>query len=79
MAAMQVKRPELGTSIYIKKYLSLAAVGHAFNPSTKQKQVDLCELEDSLVYRASSKTARAAQRNCLNKQRNKEANKQKCL
>jgi hypothetical protein len=33
---------------------------HTFSPSTgKQRQVDLCEFEASLVYRASSRTARA--------------------
>ena len=32
-------------------------VAHAFNPSMgRQRQSDLCELEDSLVYRASSRT-----------------------
>ena len=29
----------------------------------RQRQVDLCELEVSLVYRVSSRTARAIQRN----------------
>jgi hypothetical protein len=32
-----------------------------------QKQVDLCELKATLVYRASSKTARATQRNLVSK------------
>ena len=32
---------------------------HAFNPSTWQRQVDLCEFEDSLFYIVSSGTIRA--------------------
>ena len=46
---------------------------HAFNSSTQeQKQVDLPELEASLVYRASSRTAKATQRNPVSKtQKNK--------
>ena len=40
-----------------------ALVADAFNPSTQElRQVDLCEFEASLVYRESSKTARAIQR-----------------
>ena len=31
----------------------------------RQRQVNLCELEASLVYRASSRTARATQRNLV--------------
>jgi hypothetical protein len=39
-------------------------VVHTFNPSIQtQRQVDLCELEASLVYRMSSRRARATQRN----------------
>jgi hypothetical protein len=43
----------------------------------RQTQVDLCELEASLVYRESFRTARAAQRNFVsetNKQTNKQTN-----
>ena len=41
------------------------AVGaHAFKSSTlRQRQADLCEFEASLVYRGSSRTARATLRN----------------
>jgi hypothetical protein len=39
-------------------------VGHAFHSSPgRQRQVDLCEFEARLVYRVSSKTARATERN----------------
>jgi hypothetical protein len=40
-------------------------MAHTFNPRThgRQRQVDLCELKASLIYRASSRTARATQRN----------------
>jgi hypothetical protein len=48
---------------------------HAFNPSIgRQRQEDLCEFEASLVYRVSSKTARAIQRNPV--LQNKETNQQ---
>ena len=46
-------------------------VAHTFNPST-QEQMNLCELEASLVYKVSSRIARATQRNPVsNKQTNK--------
>ena len=38
----------------------------------RQRQVDLCELEASLVYRVSSWTARAIQRNPVSKNKNKQ-------
>ena len=38
----------------------------------RQKQAELCELEDSLVYRASSGTARATQRNPVLKNEERE-------
>jgi hypothetical protein len=40
----------------------------------KQRQVDLCEFEASLVYRVSSRTARATHREkpCLRKQKKEE-------
>ena len=34
----------------------------AFNPSTQEAEVDLCEFKTSLVYIAILKTARATQR-----------------
>ena len=33
----------------------------------RQRQVDLCEFEASLVYRVSSRTTRAIQKPCLEK------------
>jgi hypothetical protein len=42
----------------------MGIVAHAFNPAfrrQRQRQVDLCELEVSLVYRVSSRRARATQ------------------
>ena len=38
----------------------------------KQRQADLCELEAILVYRASSRTARATQRNPVLKNETKQ-------
>jgi hypothetical protein len=43
-----------------------------------QRQVDICEFEASLVYKESSRTARAVtQRNCLKRQNNTIQYKQK--
>ena len=41
----------------------------------RQRQVDLCEFEVSLVYKASSRTARATQRNPARKEERKEERK----
>jgi hypothetical protein len=49
-------------------------VAKAFNPSTGEAE-DLCEFEASLVYKASSRTARATQRDPVSKQHNKTQNK----
>ena len=48
----------------------VVVVVHTFNFSIqRQRQVDVCEFEASLVYRVSSRTVRATQRNpVLNKQ-----------
>jgi len=35
----------------------------------RQRQADLCEFEASWVYRVSSRTARATQRNCILKKK----------
>jgi hypothetical protein len=39
----------------------------------RQRQVDLCELEASLVYRESTRTARATQRNSVKNQNQSQA------
>lgn len=41
---------------------SQAVVAYVFKPSTRGKQVNLCELETSLIWRASLRTARDTQR-----------------
>ena len=41
----------------------------------RQKLADLCEFEASLVYRSSSRTARATLRNLILKRKKKEQNK----
>jgi hypothetical protein len=38
-------------------------VAHTFNPRTQESEAGSSEFETSLVYRVSSRTARAAQRN----------------
>jgi hypothetical protein len=44
----------------------------------RQRQVDVCEFEASLVYRVSSRTARATERNpVLKKKQNQTRTKQK--
>ena len=42
-------------------------MAHPFNPSTRQRQVDLCEFKASLVFRVSSSTARTTHRNPVSK------------
>ena len=51
---------------------------HTFNHSSggregedRQRQVGLCEFKTSLVYRVSSRTARATQRNPVSKNQNR--------
>jgi hypothetical protein len=44
---------------------------------TRQRQVDLCEFKTSLLYRASSRTDRATQRNPVSNNKNKEISKAK--
>jgi hypothetical protein len=57
-------------------------VAHAFNPSTREAEAGRSEFEASLVYKVSSRTARAVQRNpaskkTKNKQTKKKQNKTK--
>ena len=53
-------------AVQIKKLIcSWAVVAHTFDASTWE--VELCETEVSLIYRASSSTARATQRNPVSK------------
>jgi hypothetical protein len=42
-------------------------VAHIFNPSTWEAEAGNSEFETSLVYRVSSRTARATQRNPVSK------------
>jgi hypothetical protein len=47
-------------------------VAHTFNPSTQEAEAGRFEFEASLVYKVSSRTARAIQRNpTLKKQKTK--------
>jgi hypothetical protein len=41
------------------------------NTFNQQKQMDLCEFEASLVYKSSSRTARAIHRDTLSSKQNK--------
>jgi hypothetical protein len=58
---------------------SWAMVAHAFNPSIweVERGRQISESEASLVYRVSSRTARAIQRNPASKNQNQNQNKQK--
>jgi hypothetical protein len=59
------------------KTTSWAVVAHVFNPSTWEAEVGGSqEFEASLVYRVSSRTARATQRNPVSKNQNQKTNKQ---
>jgi hypothetical protein len=62
-----------------KQTISWAVVVHAFNPSTwlGGRGRWISEFEASLVYKVSSRTARAIQRNPVSKNKNKkQTNKQ---
>jgi hypothetical protein len=55
-------------------------VVHAFNPSTLEAEAGgflSSRPKASLVYKVSSRTARAIQRNPVSKNKNKQTNKQK--
>jgi hypothetical protein len=55
-------------------------VAHAFNASTWEAEAGVgvgSEFEASLVYKVSSRTARATQRNPVSKNKNKNKNKKK--
>jgi hypothetical protein len=54
--------------LFIKNWPLILVLG-------RQMQTDLCEFETSLVYRVSSRIARATQKNSVSK--NKKTNKQK--
>ena len=48
----------------LKKIWNRAVVAHTLIPALRrQRQTDVCEFKASQVYRASSRTARATQRN----------------
>jgi hypothetical protein len=49
----------------------MGVVAHAFNPSTREAGRQISEFEASLVYRVSSRTARATQRNLVSKNQKK--------
>ena len=60
----------LDRCIALKTRQVRAVVAHAFNPSTWERQVDLCEFEASLVYRVSSRMDRQGcytEKPCLEK------------
>jgi hypothetical protein len=48
-----------------EKKMSQAMVAHTFNPSTQDAEAGGSELEANLVYRASSGTTRAIQKNLV--------------
>jgi hypothetical protein len=53
-------------------------VAHVFNPSTREAEAGrISEFEASLVYKVSSRTARAIQRNPVSKNKTKPKNKNK--
>jgi hypothetical protein len=52
----------------IKKHLESGVVEHAFNPSTREAEAGrFLSSEANLVYKVSSRTARAIQRNPVSK------------
>jgi hypothetical protein len=65
----------------LKTVAWLGVVAHAFNPSTQEAEAEaeaeaggiLSSIQASLVYRVSSRTARATQRNTVLKNRKKKS------
>jgi hypothetical protein len=64
------------SALHKHKQAGQAVVAHAFNPSTWEAEAGggrwISEFEASLVYKVSSRTARATQRN-LSRKNNKQA------
>jgi hypothetical protein len=58
--------------------MKLGVMAHAFNPNTREAEAGglISEFEASLVYRVSSRTARAIQRNLVSKNQAKQTNRQ---
>ena len=61
-------KKSLPFSIFLRNLIQVV-VAHTFNPSTWiwERQVDLFEFKVNLVYRESSRTARATHRNLISK------------
>jgi hypothetical protein len=57
--------------------LKLGVVAHAFNASTRRQRRRISEFEASLVYKVSSRTAKAIQRNPFSKNNKKKKKKKK--
>jgi hypothetical protein len=62
-----------------KRQQELGVVAHAFNPSTRKAGRRISEFEASLVYKVSSRTAGAIQRNPEEATGNKCQRKRHCL
>jgi hypothetical protein len=56
-------------SILLRRDLKRGVVAHAFNPSTPEAEAGGFLSEASLVYKVSSRTARAMQRNPASKKK----------
>jgi hypothetical protein len=62
----------------IKEYCHRGMVAHTFNPSTREARGRwISEFEASLIYKVSSRTARATQRNPVSKNQKKKKKKKK--
>jgi hypothetical protein len=63
-------RCEMEIEAIKKTQMSQAVVVHAFNPSTREAEAGgISEFEASLVYKVSSRRARAIQRNPVSKKK----------
>jgi hypothetical protein len=70
--------PHPGDDTQIKSPYEPGVVVHTFNPSTQKARGRwISEFEASLVYKVSSRTARAAQRNSVSKNQNQTKPNQK--
>jgi hypothetical protein len=77
MPSSGVSEDSYNILVYNNKSLEPGVVAHAFNPSTREAEAGgISEFEASLVYKVSSRTARAIQRNPASKNKTKNPKKQ---
>ena len=66
-----------GVQLQVRISKTIWAVASAFNPNTREAEVGGSEFKVSLVYKVSSRTAWATQRNPVSKKQKKKIGKEK--